>query len=850
MMKPSEKEILYPYVLYDKPGFLLGWMLYALFRRAKVDKNTVEGLRQLQQEGTVVYATKYRSHLDYLLYHYSLRRRHLPYPKIAFDLNMSLLLPVNRFFKVLVAQLSYFYRSGKMPSPYQTSFYGKAMQDGTPSLIFLIDPKRFASRFIHAEKNHLQFLLETQRNLDRPIFIVPQLILYETSVEKDYETFTDILFGYRDYPSVLRKILMFAKHRGEPLIDCGQPLDLKAYVQAQPADRPLHAMVAEIQDALIESIDSQKRVILGPIMKSRQQLKEIVLMDPRVSEKIESTATSEKKSLGYARKKAGEYFDEIAADFNITYVHLFDVALKWLWKKTLEGIDVDSSVLGMVKEWARKGPLIFIPSHKSHIDYLLLNYVLHESHMHIPRVAAGKNLAFWPIGYIFRKAGAFFIRRSFRQPRLYVEVFNRYIKALLEEGHPIEVYIEGGRSRNGKLVLPKTGFLSILLQAHAEGFCKDLVFVPTSIVYDRIMEEQSYRKEIEGGEKEQERLKHIIGARRLLKRKYGKVYIRFSPPVSLNEYLQQTSLASQEVPRRFAFHLVKAINDVTLVTPLTLVATAILGAHRRGFLYAELLATLQTLIRFLKTYNIPMAASLSDSNRATQETLSLLLNWKIVEVLEDVDPEEETFYFVEDDKKIELEYYKNNIIHFFIPHALIATSLLAGREAEKKLDTILTDYAFMKGLLKTEFLFDEEEKEEEKVRSLLDYFLEASLISVSEEKNAFKITKMGFDKLPIWASLTKTFMESYWIATKAMGQQKNLALKDDALLKKMSYLGKRFHKLGVVEHVGALSKLNFTNAVAVIKRDFLRRRPHKEQEPLEVLSQLSQRIYELSRYGQ
>ena len=245
-----------------------------------------------------------------------------------------------------------------------------------------------------------------------------------------------------------------------------------------------------------------------------------------------------------------------------------------------------------------------------------------------------------------------------------------------------------------------------------------------------------------------------------------------------------------------------------------------------------------------------MAASLSDSNRATQETLSLLLNWKIVEVLEDVDPEEETFYFVEDDKKIELEYYKNNIIHFFIPHALIATSLLAGREAEKKLDTILTDYAFMKGLLKTEFLFDEEEKEEEKVRSLLDYFLEASLISVSEEKNAFKITKMGFDKLPIWASLTKTFMESYWIATKAMGQQKNLALKDDALLKKMSYLGKRFHKLGVVEHVGALSKLNFTNAVAVIKRDFLRRRPHKEQEPLEVLSQLSQRIYELSRYGQ
>jgi len=849
-MKTSNKEILYPYVLDDKPRFLLGWVFSALFRRAKVDENAQEGLKQLQKEGTVVYATKYRGHLDYLLYHYNLRRRDLPYPKIAFDLNMSLLLPFTRFFKVLFSQLSFFYRSGKLPSPYQTSFYGKAIQEGTPSLISLIDPKRFISRFIHAEKDHLQFLLETQKNLDRPIFIVPQLILYETSVEKDYETLTDILFGYRDYPSVLRKILMFAKHRGEAFIDFGQPLDLKAYLQSQAPDRPLHAMVTEIRDALIESIDSRKRVILGPIMKSRQQLKEMVLMDPRVSEKIESTAASEKKSLSYARKKAGEYFDEIAADFNITYLHLFDIGLRWLWKKLFEGIDVDSSVLGMVKEWARKGPLIFIPSHKSHIDYLLLNYVLHASHMHIPRVAAGKNLAFWPLGYIFRKAGAFFIRRSFREPRLYVEVFNRYIKALLEEGHPIEVYIEGGRSRNGKLVLPKTGFLSILLQAHAEGFCKDLVFVPTSMVYDRIMEEKSYRKELEGGVKEQEKLKHIIGARRLLKRKYGKVYIRFSPPVSLNEYLEQTKLEPRELLRRFAFHLVKAINDVTLVTPLTLVATAILGAHRRGFLYSELLETVETLIRFLKAYNIPMAASLGDSNRATQETLSLLLNWKIVEVLEDVDQEEETFYFVEDDKKVELEYYKNNIIHFFVPHALVATSLLTGREAEKKLDTILADYTFLKTLLKNEFLFDEEENERERVRSILDYFLEASFVSGSAENDAFKITKMGFDKLPAWASLTKTFVESYWIATKAMAHQKNLGLKEEALLKKMSYLGRRFHKLGVVDHVGALSRLNFTNAAAVIKRDFLRRRPHKEQEPLEVLSQLSQRIYELSRHGQ
>jgi glycerol-3-phosphate O-acyltransferase len=175
---------------------------------------------------------------------------------------------------------------------------------------------------------------------------------------------------------------------------------------------------------------------------------------------------------------------------------------------------------------------------------------------------------------------------------------------------------------------------------------------------------------------------------------------------------------------------------------------------------------------------------------------------------------------------------------------------LTGREAEKEMDSILADYSFMKTLLKSEFLFDEDENERERVRSILHYFLEASFVSASAANDAFKITKMGFDKLPAWASLTKTFLESYWIAAKTMTHQKNLGLKEEALLKKMSYLGKRFHKLGVVDHVGALSRLNFTNAVAVINRDFLRRRPQQAQEPAETLSQLGQRIYELSRHGQ
>ena len=160
--------------------------------------------------------------------------------------------------------------------------------------------------------------------------------------------------------------------------------------------------------------------------------------------------------------------------------------------KMFQGIEFEPDELAMVREQARKGSVVYIPSHKSHIDYLVLNYVLFHYHMHVPRIAAGKNLAFWPMGNIFRKSGAFFIRRTFRGARLYATVFKRYVKALLKEGHPLEFFIEGGRSRSGKLVLPKIGFLSILLEAYKEGYCDDLIFVPSSISYDRIIEEKEY----------------------------------------------------------------------------------------------------------------------------------------------------------------------------------------------------------------------------------------------------------------------------------------------------------------------------------------------------------------------
>ena len=843
----------YPFVLDHKPGLFLNRFLYRLFKRVNFEENMKEDLKRMHREGTVVYAIKYRGQLDYLLYHYNFRRKRLPYPKIAFDLNISMILPFTHLVKIIISQISSLFRYGHLPNPYQTGFYKNAIQEGITSLIFLVDPKGFVRKFVHAEKDHLQFLLETQKEMDRPIFIIPQLILYKMTPEKDYTNLTNIFFGFKDKVGFIRKIVLFFRYNRRAFIDFGRPLNLKSYLENQPSTKSIHDMAVEIRQMLIERIDKQKRVILGPIMKSRQQLKEIVLMDQSVRKRIENMASGDKKNLKRIKKKAGEYFDEIAADYNMTYIQIFLLALNWLWKNIFEGIDIDTAGLAKVREWATRGSLIYIPSHKSHIDYLALNHVLYKSHMHIPRIAAGQNLAFWPMGYIFRKSGAFFIRRSFQRARLYSQVFSRYIKALLEEGHPIEFFIEGGRSRNGKLVLPKTGFLSILLHAHEEGFCNDLIFVPISISYDRIIEEKSYLKEIGGDLKKQENFRQMIKARQFLKKRYGKIYIRFNDPLSLNEFLSRTDTPVQDIQHDLAFHLVKSINDVTLITPLSLIATAILSNHRRGFNLPELAETVDLLLEFLKRGEAPMASTLVDPSKAVQETISMLINWKVVDFMEDTGgaKEEDTFYYVDGDKKLELEYYKNSIIHYFIPHSFIAISLLTGTEEMKKPETVISDYDFLKTLFKNEFVFDKNEDLGEKVSSVMKYFLDSGFVTRSERNGEYKITKPGFDKLPIWAELSKTFIESYWIAVKSISQQEKTGGKSGDLLKNMNYLGERFHKLGAIDHIGALSRLNFKNAKGYIYENILHSSKNAGDNrslAIERLSSLGQKLYRLSHY--
>jgi len=847
MDKNPEKSH-YPFVYNSKPRFFLGWVFYRLFKRFNFDEGMKETLKRMNREGPVVYAIKYPGHLDYLLCHYRFRTSRLPYPKFAFNLNMSMFLPLSQTLKILRFYVAHLLRHGRLPNPFETGFFKGAIQKGVTSLLCLVDPKGFARHFIHSEKDHIHLLLETQMGMERPIHIVPQLVLYKKTPEKDHANILDIFFGFRDNPGFIRKVILFLRHNRHAFIDFGRPLNLKAFLQGQSPSRPLEELSLEVRQMLIERIDAQKRVVLGPVMKSRQQVKERVLKDQEVIQTIEKMASGNDARLKQIKKRAGEEFDKITADYSTAYVQFAVLVLNWLWKKIFQDIDIDKPGLATVREWARKGTLIYSPSHKSHVDYLVLNHVLYNHHMAMPRIAAGQNLAFWPAGHFLRKCGAFFIRRTFTGAKLYTKIFTSYIRALLEEGQSLEFFIEGGRSRSGKLILPQVGFLSILLDAYKKGYGNNLVFVPASIIYDRILEENAYLKEIGGGAKEQESLKAFLKVRGILKRKYGKVYIRFGQPISLKDYLEEKEDIGEGTDRHLAFHLTRSINRVTLVTPLALIATAILTKHRRGFDLPQLTSTAESLLRFITKYEIPTAPSLGDLDQAVRETISLLVGWRVVGFLEDRS-EEETFYYVAGEKKRELEYYKNSIIHYFIPHAYVAVSLLIGREELKTEEALLTDYGFLKNLFKNEFIYEEGETIQEEVGTATGYFLEASYLKRSD--GGYVLTRQGLVDLPIWAGLAKTFLEAYWVATRSFIQRERNNGKKSDLLKNMNSLGHRLHELGLMDNLEAISHLNFKNAIQFINRDVLQAKGktgEDRSQALERLSQLSQRLYELSHY--
>ncbi len=425
----------------------------------------------------------------------------------------------------------------------------------------------------------------------------------------------------------------------------------------------------------------QKLAASGPSLPQRQVLFNRLLKSPEIQKAIQDEASSKNISLEKAQKHAQDMLEEIAADFSYTLIRVGARFLGWLWNKLYQGLNINN--MASVRKLAQDGhEIIYVPCHRSHMDYLLLSYVLHHEGMVPPHIAAGVNLNFFPAGPIFRRGGAFFIRRSFKGNKLYSTIFREYLAELFIKGYSVEFFSEGGRSRTGRLLQAKTGMLAMTIQTMLRGLNRPVTLVPVYIGYEHVMEVATYTKELTGKRKEKESAGMVLKTLRKL-RNFGQGYVNFGEPINLNQYLNEevpgwSSKENQNqdgqkpqwmnpVVNKLASKMMTHINDAAAANALTLCATALLASNQRALSRKKLEQQIECYLALLS--NVPYSSTSTVPNATAAE---------LVEHAEKLDK-----FMVEADDKgdiisldrsqsILMTYYRNNIIHLFALPSLIA----------------------------------------------------------------------------------------------------------------------------------------------------------------------------------
>jgi len=816
----------YSCYLPDKIGRLPSLILRLFYSGIKTAEDQIAVLKQIEDDAIVVYASKFKSYFEYLFYYSRYQKSDLPYPQIGFDYQVYFWQPLSRLIKMMLAHIDYFIRRRTFPNPYNSGYIARTLADGTAGMLSLVSKKGFYRRFVKAKTDPIQYLIELQKTTERPVYIIPQLMFFSKNPHRSIPTLIDILFGPEDNPGRIRRLFGLFKNPGKVFFEVSEPVNLKTYLQNESIrNQPVEYQSLVLRRNLLVQMNRHRQTITGPILKTRQELKESILTGQRFQEFMEKYSQTRGIPIHEVRKKADGYIEEIAAGYNPAYIKIFSALVGWIIRTIFDGVTINNNALNKVKRLALKGPLVLIPCHKSHIDYLILSYLLYHNNMPVPLVAAGKNLAFWPIGTIFRSGGAFFIRRSFRGAVLYSKVFAEYIHKLLEEGYNIEQFIEGGRSRTGKLLMPKLGMLSILLNAYKNGACEDMIIVPIYIGYDRVLEETSYLQELEGGKKEPETLKGVLKARKFLKRRYGKIYIRFDDAISMNELITKFGIPLTEMTpkeqnvlcRNLGYRIINAINRSAVVTAYGLLSSAILNCARDRISYDQIMSIVEIYRDYLATQGAKLADTLVlDHVRAIDHALDAFVQSKIIESVskEKEVPVSKRNYLINASRRPFLEYYKNNSIAFFIPAAFTALAILEKDAFQFSASDLHASYKFLQNFFKYEFAYDIDISPEFYVRKSLKAFIDDAILMPHQTiPDTYNVTSAGLRKLRLYSIFLKTYFESYWIVLNFFQNNSQDSMKAKDRLKKIENYGKHMHKRREIERQEALSKVSYQNAI-------------------------------------
>ncbi len=467
--------------------------------------------------------------------------------------------------------------------------------------------------------------------------------------------------------------------------------------------------------------------VLGPDLSHRSTLVHQIPRKPLVIEAIEEEMQLKNISRKKANALALKYADEIAANMTHGAIRFLDVLLTWVWNKIYNGVNVYN--IERLQNANKDNEIIYVPCHRSHIDYLLLSYVLYHNGLQVPHIAAGINLNMPIAGPILRRGGAFFMRRTFKGNKLYAAVFDEYLHSVFSNGYSTEYFVEGGRSRTGRTLNPKAGMLAMTLRSYLRDSRKPIIFMPVYVGYEKVFESNSYQGELKGKKKKKEGLGSIFSSLRNMKRSFGKVRVTFGDPINFDNLLdaEQPNWREQrsdnnfkpewtsKVVNKLALEVATQINNAASVNPINLVATGLLATPHLA-MDAQLLANqLDDYKRLLQS--LPYTDLVEIPEGDGKEWIAYAEKMGMVSVgkhsLGDI-------IQADDSQAISLSYYRNNVFHIFAMPSLLASLFVNNRGHE--LEEIQTLCKFLYPFFKAE-LFLRWELEE--LPEVIDIWLEA-----------------------------------------------------------------------------------------------------------------------------
>jgi glycerol-3-phosphate O-acyltransferase len=448
------------------------------------------------------------------------------------------------------------------------------------------------------------------------------------------------------------------------------------------------------------ALDRSERALLGYRYKVPKDVAEAI----EDSAEFRAEATLLAARLGLTEPEVAERaradLDGMVASMSPVAVDLMSGLLRPLHAYAWD-VQADTAGLDRLRELNRAHALVFLPSHRSYADPLLLADVLAEHDFPRNHVLGGDNLRIWPIGPLAKRAGVVFIRRSFGDDEVYKLALREYLGYLLAKRFNLEWYLEGGRSRTGKLRPPRYGLLAYVADAVTRGRAGDAYLVPVAITYDQLREVSAMAAEQGGAAKKTEGLGWLASYARGQLTRIGTVHVRFAEPLSLRAALEAGGADGDPGTRRLAlqklaFEVAVRINRVTPVTATALVALALLGVRDRALTLGQVRGVLEPLRGYLAERGLPYSGDVLRSDAGVRHVLGALAQQNVVTVYSGG---EEPVYAIERGQHLVAAFYRNSAIHHFVDRAvaeLVMLSEPADRWAEA---TALRDQ------LKFEFFF-------------------------------------------------------------------------------------------------------------------------------------------------